>query len=156
MIKCFISKYGPSKSLPIITGKLVGKAIILSPATKSPTSETLVLLIFATFIAQMIDGVVPPNEDGTTVVSRQRQRRLDRMAIRREATTNLRLARQREQRQRQQQARDQLRQARAQMTPEQLKVRQQQDRDRRAEMTPDQLEFRQQQDRQHIVKFVLN
>ena len=113
--------------------------------------RNLVLLIFATFIAQMIDGVVPPNEDGTTVVSRQRQRRLDRMAIRREATTNLRLARQREQRQRQQQARDQLRQARAQMTPERVDVRRQKDREQhrrsRAELTPEQLEDRRQQDR---------
>ena len=110
--------------------------------------RNLVLLIFATFIAQMIDGVVPPNEDGTTVVSRQRQRRLDRMAIRRETTTNKRLSRQRELKQRQQRARDQLRQARAQMTPEQVDVRQQQDRDRRANMTPEQQDFRHQQDRE--------
>ena len=68
----------------------------------------------------MIVGAVPPNEGGTTVVSRQRQRRMDRMAIRRQRTTNQRLARQCEQRQRQQQARDQLRQARAQMTPERV------------------------------------
>jgi hypothetical protein len=70
------------------------------------------------------------------------------MAIRREATTNIRLARQHEQRQRQQRARDQLRQARAELTPEQLEIRQQQDRDRRADMTPERLVFRQQQDRQ--------
>ena len=78
--------------------------------------RTLVLLIVTTFIAQMLIGAVPPNEDGTTDVSSQRQRRLDRMAILRQRTTNQRLARRCEQRQRQQQARDQLRQARAQMT----------------------------------------
>jgi hypothetical protein len=114
-------------------------------------SGTIGLLIVTTFIAQMIDGAVPPNEGGTSDVSRQRQRRLDRMAIRRETTTNQRLSRQRELKQRQQfrrdQDREQHRQARAQMTPEQLEVRQQQDRDRRAEMTPERLEFRQQQDR---------
>jgi uncharacterized protein (DUF2062 family) len=56
--------------------------------------RTLVLLIFTTFIAQMIIGAVPPNEGGTMVVSRQIQRRMDRMAIRRQRTTNQRLARQ--------------------------------------------------------------
>ena len=43
--------------------------------------RTLVLLIVTTFIAQMLIGAVPPNEDGTTDVSSQRQRRLDRMAV---------------------------------------------------------------------------
>jgi hypothetical protein len=109
--------------------------------------RTLVLLIVTTFIAQMLIGAVPPNEGGTSDVSRQRQRRLDRMAIIRQRTTDQRRARQREQSQRQQRARDQLRQARAELTPEQLEDRQQQDRDRRAEMTPERLEFRQQQDR---------
>ena len=96
--------------------------------------RTIVLLIVTTFIAQMLIGAVPPNEDGTTDVSSQRQRRLDRMAILRQRTTNQRLARRCEQRQRQQQARDQLRQARAQMTSEQLEDRQQQDRDRYAQI----------------------
>ena len=91
--------------------------------------HTLVLLIVTTFIAQMIDGAVPPNEGGSSDVSRQKQRRLDRMAIRRETTTNQRLSRQRELKQRQQRARDQLRQARAQMTPERVDVRRQKDRE---------------------------
>ena len=45
----------------------------------------------------MIDGAGGPPNEGTTVVSSQRQRRLDRMYIRRQVTNNHRLARQRQQ-----------------------------------------------------------
>ncbi len=98
----------------------------------------------------------PPNE-GTAVVSIQRQRRLDRMSVRRQKTNNYCLAKQHQHqlRQRQQflqeQNREQHREARAEMTPVQLANRQEQDRDQhriaRAELTPEQLENRQEQDR---------
>jgi len=56
-----------------------------------------------------------------------KQRRLDSMAIRRQISANQRLARQRQQKHWQQQARDQICQARAEMTQEQLDFWQQQD-----------------------------
>ena len=73
------------------------------------------------------DGAGPPDE-GTAVVSIQRQRRLDRMSVRRQTTNNYSLAQQHQHqlRQRQQfcqeQNREQHREARAEMTPEHLAV----------------------------------
>jgi len=80
------------------------------------------------------DGAGPPDE-GTAVVSIQRQRRLDRMSVRRQTTNNYSLAQQHQhqlrQRQqfRQEQNREQHREARAEMTPEQLENRREQDRE---------------------------
>jgi len=81
------------------------------------------------------DGAGPPDE-GTAVVSIQRQRRLDRMSVRRQTTNNYSLLAQQHQhqlRQRQQfrleQDREQYREARAEMTPEQLENRREQDRE---------------------------
>ena len=80
------------------------------------------------------DGAGPPDE-GTAVVSIQRQRRLDRMSVRRQTTNNYSLAQQHQhqlrQRQqfRQEQNREQHREARAEMTPEQLKNRREQVRE---------------------------
>ena len=79
----------------------------------------------------MLVGDATPNV-GTEVVncfSSQRQRRLDRMSIRRQITTNHRLVLQRQQRNRQHQVRDQFRRAAvdAERTPEQLEFRLQQD-----------------------------
>jgi len=106
------------------------------------------------------DGAGPPDEgtaavpdEGTAVVSIQRQRRLDRMSVRRQATNNYSLAQQHQHqlRQRQQfrleQDREQHREARAEMTPEQLENRREGERRARDELTQEQLEFRQQQDR---------
>ena len=69
------------------------------------------------------------------------------MAIRRQISANQRLARQCQQKHRQQQARDQICQARAEMTSEQLENRREGERRARDELTQEQLEFRQQQDR---------
>jgi len=70
----------------------------------------------------MIVGAVPPNKGGTTFVLSQRQQRLDRMAIRRQNMTNIRLDRQHQHRLRQQQVRDQNRErcrsSRAELTPD--------------------------------------
>ena len=80
------------------------------------------------------DGAGPPDE-GTAVVSIQRQRRLDRMSVRRQTTNNYSLAQQHQhqlrQRQqfRQEQNREQHREARAEMTPEQLENRREQVRE---------------------------
>ena len=103
----------------------------------------------------MLVGATSPNE-GTAVVncfSSQRQRRLDRMCIRRQITTNHRLVLQRQQRNRQIQVRDQFRRAAVddERTPEQLEFRRQQNREQhrrtRDGMTPEQLEYGQQQNR---------
>ena len=84
------------------------------------------------------DGAGPPDE-GTAVVSIQRQRRLDRMSVRRQTTNNYSLAQQHQHqlRQRQQfrqeqnreQNREQHREARAEMTLEQLENRREQNRE---------------------------
>lgn len=84
------------------------------------------------------DGAGPPDE-GTAVASIQRQRRLDRMSVRRQTTNNYSLAQQHQHqlRQRQQfrheqdreQNREQHREARAEMTQEQLENRREQDRE---------------------------
>ena len=80
------------------------------------------------------DGAGPPDE-GTAVVSIQRQRRLDRMSVRRQTTNNYSLAQQhqhqlRQQQQfRQEQNREQHREARAEMTSEQLENRREQDQE---------------------------
>ena len=103
----------------------------------------------------MLVGDATPNV-GTEVVncfSSQRQRRLDRMSVRRRITTNHRLVLQRQQRNRQIQVRDQFRRANvdAERTPEQLEFWQHQNQEQhcrtRDGMTPEQLEFRQQQNR---------
>ena len=81
------------------------------------------------------DGAGPPDE-GTAVVSIQRQRRLDRMSVRRQTTNNYSLAQQHQHQLRQQQQfcqeqnREQHREARAEMTQEQLENRREQDRER--------------------------
>ena len=103
------------------------------------------------------DGAGPPDE-GTAVASIQRQRRLDRMSVRRQTTNNYSLAQQHQQQLRQQQQfrqeqnREQHREARAEMTPEQLENRREQNREQhreaRAEMTPEQLENRREQVRE--------
>ena len=103
------------------------------------------------------DGAGPPDE-GTAVVSIQRQRRLDRMSVRRQTTNNYSLAQQHQQQLRQQQQfrqeqnREQHREARAEMTPEQLENHREQNREQhleaRAEMTPEQLENRREQVRE--------
>ena len=107
------------------------------------------------------DGAGPPDE-GTAVASIQRQRRLDRMSVRRQTTNNYSLAQQHQHQLRQQQQfrqeqnreqnREQHREARAEMTPEQLENHREQNREQhreaRAEMTPEQLENRREQVRE--------
>jgi len=83
------------------------------------------------------DDCITVPDKGTAVVSIQRQRRLDRMSVRRQTTNNYSLAQQYQHqlRQRQQfwfcleQDREQHREARAEMTPEQLENRREQDRE---------------------------
>ena len=88
------------------------------------------------------DGAGPPDE-GTAVASIQRQRRLDRMSVRRQTTNNYSLAQQHQHQLRQQQQfrqeqnreqnREQHREARAEMTPEQLENRREQVREQHRE-----------------------
>ena len=81
------------------------------------------------------DNCITVPDEGTAVVSIQRQRRLDRMSVRRQTTNNYSLAQQhqhqlRQQQQfRQEQNREQHREARAEMTSEQLENRREQDRE---------------------------
>ena len=81
------------------------------------------------------DNCITVPDEGTAVVSIQRQRRLDRMSVRRQTTNNYSLAQQHQHqlRQRQQfrheQDREQHREARAEMTQEQLENRREQDRE---------------------------
>ena len=121
----------------------------------APCADTLQDLLRTVRNNYEQDGGV---DEGTAVVSIQRQRRLDRMSVRRQTTNNYSLAQQhqhqlRQQQQfRQEQNREQHREARAEMTPEQLENRREQDREQhreaRAEMTPEQLENRQEQVRE--------